>query len=60
MSEHECIVGKLNGRQFLCVHHHLERFNALNCQGRNRRFGGRGPPYSETRSRDQSDGNPAA
>jgi hypothetical protein len=33
MSEHEGIVDKLNGRQFLCVHHHLERFNALTCHG---------------------------
>jgi hypothetical protein len=29
MSEHECIVGILNGRHFLCVYHHLERFNPL-------------------------------
>jgi hypothetical protein len=28
MSEHERIVGKINGRQFLCVHHHLERLEA--------------------------------
>jgi hypothetical protein len=40
--EHERIVGKLNGRQFLRVHHHLERFNTLNCRGGSRRIGGRG------------------
>jgi hypothetical protein len=31
--EHERIVGKLNGRRFLRVHHHLERFNTLNYRG---------------------------
>ena len=55
MSEHERIVGKLNGRQFLYVHHHFERFNALTYRGGNRRFGGRGRPYSEP-NRDQSRG----
>src|SRR5215468_4278752 len=29
ISEHECIVGILNGRQFLCVYHDLERLNPL-------------------------------
>src|SRR5262245_62053577 len=56
MSEHECIVGILNGRHFLCVHHHLERVNALNHGGGSRRIGGRRRPYSET-SRDQGGGN---
>ena len=29
LREHEGIIDKLHSRQFLCVHHHLERFNAL-------------------------------
>jgi hypothetical protein len=55
VGEHERIVGKLNGRQFLRVHHHLERFNPLTYRGGNRRIGGRGRPYSEP-NRDQSGG----
>src|ERR1700730_11333516 len=47
VGEHERIVGKLNGRQFLRVHHHLERFNPLTYRGGSRRIGGRGRPHSE-------------
>src|SRR5262249_49828494 len=36
VGEHERIVGKLNGRHFLCVYHHLERFNRLTYRGGNR------------------------
>jgi len=55
VGEHERIVSKLNGRQFLRVHHHLERFNTLNRRGGSRRIGGRGGPYSEA-NRDQGGG----
>ena len=47
VGEDERIVGKLNGRQFLRVDHHLERFNPLTYRGGNRRIGGRGRPYSD-------------
>ena len=56
--EHKGIVDKLHSRQFLCVHHELERFDRLT----NRRTcdtcvgGSSGRPYSET-SCDQSCGN---
>jgi hypothetical protein len=52
--EHEGIVDKLHRRQFL--HHHLERFNALNYRGGSRRIGGRNRPHSKT-SRHQSGSN---
>jgi hypothetical protein len=53
--EHKGIVDKLHSRQFLCVHHQLERFDPLTYRGGNRRIGGGGRPYSEP-NRDQSGG----
>src|SRR5215472_15021924 len=55
--EHEGIVGELHGRQCLCVHHQLERFDPITCRrGDAGGGGGRGRPYSEA-SRDQGGGN---
>jgi len=50
--EHESMVGKFHGRQFLCVHHELEWFNPMTRRWGHTSLGGRGRPYSEA-SRDQ-------
>src|SRR5262245_50803579 len=55
--EYEAVVVKLSSSEALRVLHELERFNPLTHRRGNTRSGGRGRPYSETHSRDQSDGN---